>query len=317
MTQLLLSAREFETPSQSTQAFPVSLQGLSVRDRKHLILEDLWLDLPAGQTTALLGPNGAGKSTLMHTLMGLIPPSAGQVSLFGHDISTQGPEARKRTFLISDSIGLMENFTALEHFEYGQDVRPKWDQNRALEVARQFGLPLHQPARKLSKGQRMGLRAAFAFGAQPELLLLDEPTNGLDPENRSKFLSLMVDFVAEGGTVLIATHILSEIETIADRLVIMKRGTLLMHSEMEDLRQHRNLLHINFDRELAEHEQVRLRNLPGVYKTTPRGRSLTLHVRGEVSLLCQMVEQEFPVLNLHIQPLTLEQIYSEAMGGHL
>ncbi|GEM48262.1 ABC transporter ATP-binding protein [Deinococcus cellulosilyticus] len=313
MTQSFLSSAAV----QAQQHLPLSIQGLTVRDRNQVIIEDLWLDLQSGQTTALLGPNGAGKSTLMHALMGLVPLSSGSASILGHDITTSGVQARNHTMLISDSIGLLEDFTALEHFEYGQDMRSAWDQNQALEVAKQFGLPLNQPARRLSKGQRMALRTAFAFGAQPELLLLDEPTNGLDPENRSRFLSLMVDFVATGGTVLIATHVLSEIETIADRLVIMKRGTLLMNAEMEELRQHRNLLHVNFDRELTDAETTRLRNVPGVYRMGTRGRSLTLHVRGEVTLLTQMIEQEFPVQNIHIQPLTLEQVYVETMGGQL
>lgn len=313
MTRTFLSSAAM----QAQPPLPLSIQGVTVRDRKQTIIEDLWLDIEPGQTTALLGPNGAGKSTLMHALMGLIPLSGGSASILGHDITTEGVQARNHTMLVSDSIGLMENFTALEHFEYGQDLRAAWDQNRALEVAKHFNLPMGQKAGKLSKGQRMTLRTAFAFGAQPELLLLDEPTNGLDPENRSRFLSLMVDFVATGGTVLIATHVLSEIETIADRLLIMKRGTLLMNAEMEDLRQHRNLVHVNFLHELSDAQIARLRNIPGVYRLGTRGRSLTLHVRGEVTLLTQMIEQEFPVQNVHIQPLTLEQIYSEAMGGQL
>ncbi|GGJ29746.1 ABC transporter ATP-binding protein [Deinococcus roseus] len=302
---------------QAEHHLPLSIQGLTVQERKHNILEDLWLDLQPGQTTVLLGPNGAGKSTLMHTLMGLIQPTTGTAQVFGHDVFTDGVQARARTALVSDSIGLLESFTVLEHFEYGQDLQPNWNQGRALEVAKHLQIPLNQQARKLSKGQKMALRTAYAFGSQPELLLLDEPTNGLDPENRSRFLSLMVDFVATGGTVLMSTHVLSEIETLADRLVIMKRGTLLLNAEMEDLRQHRNLVHVNFEQELNDHQLARLRNLPGVYKLGARGRSLTLHVRGEVALLAQMIEQEFPVLNLHIQPFMLEQIYTEAMGGQL
>ncbi len=205
---------------------------------KFVGLETLDLDVKRGETFGLIGPNGAGKTTTIKLLMGLNFPTAGTASIFGHPIGSL--EARRRVGYLPERPYFYDYLTASEflHF-YGQLL----GLDRATRV-RRIGelLPLvHMERardvqlRKFSKGmlQRVGL--AQALIGEPELVVLDEPSSGLDPMGRRLIREVIESLKAKGTTVLLSSHILSDVEEVCDRVAILARGTLQQLARPSDL----------------------------------------------------------------------------------
>jgi ABC-2 type transport system ATP-binding protein len=187
------------------------------------------LDAPPGEVTALVGPNGAGKTTLLLVLATLLRPDAGVVRVAGFDPIGQPNEVRARMGWSPDVFGLYDNLTAREYLEvmaaaYHIPARARTDRaNHLLRVAR---LPekAEAPVHSLSRGQKQRLGLARALVHDPSVLLLDEPASGLDPRSRVELRDLLRQLAGEGKTVLVSSHILSDLEEVADRVVFVDAG---------------------------------------------------------------------------------------------
>ncbi|NEM90703.1 ABC transporter ATP-binding protein [Galbitalea soli] len=192
-------------------------------------VRDASLEAPAGQVTALIGPNGSGKTTLLLMLASLLRPDAGTISIAGFDPVTQTEEVRARLGWMPDVLGSWNVLTvrsALETTGRLYRMTAAQSSRRASELIELVGLgPIaDQPARVLSRGQKQKLSLARALVHDPEVLLLDEPASGLDPVARNDLQLLIRDLAARGTTVLISSHVLAELDEIADRAVYLEAG---------------------------------------------------------------------------------------------
>lgn len=192
--------------------------------------------VPAGSITGLVGANGAGKSTLMKLLLGLLPADGGAVTLFGRTCTGAEPELKARLGFVLDPPGPPRHLTPLELGTLVKPFYPRWDAARFRSLGQRFELPMKTTFQKLSQGERMKTLLALALSHDAELLLLDEPTSGLDPLARRDVLDLLLEVVQdEGRAVLFSTHIVSDLERVADQVAFLKDGQLILAGAKDDL----------------------------------------------------------------------------------
>ncbi len=201
-------------------------------------LQGLEMTVEGGRVYGLIGPNGAGKTTALKILLDLLAPDRGEALLLGLPFGKAPRFHRARVAYIPQSPSLPPEIPLEGLFPLLEALYPRWDSRLAGETARRLEVPLDRPAGTLSRGiqRRAALVAAFATGA--DLLLLDEPAAGLDPLGRRTFRDLVVELASsgEGRTLLISTHLLEDLEKVADRVGIMKKGRMLLEADVEDLR---------------------------------------------------------------------------------
>jgi ABC-2 type transport system ATP-binding protein len=203
-------------------------------------VRDIELDVPPGEVTALVGPNGSGKTTLLLVLATLLRPDAGEVRVAGFDPITQAGQVRARMGWSPDVFGLYDNLTAREYLEVmaaAYRLPPALRADRAdylLDLARlteKAAAPVHS----LSRGQKQRLGVVRALVHDPAVLLLDEPAAGLDPRSRVDLRDLLRQLAGEGRTVLVSSHILSDLEEVADRVVFVDNGRTVGQHAVDDL----------------------------------------------------------------------------------
>jgi len=199
-------------------------------------LKDVTFDVPAGRVCALLGANGAGKSTMIRTLLGLETPDKGSTHVLGMDSRTHGLEIRRRIGYMPEKPALYDWMTVAETGWFAAGFYPSGYQHVYDQYIRHFQVDPSQKIKNLSKGTRAKVALSLALAHKPELLILDEPTSGLDPLVRREFLESMVDVAAEGRTVLLSSHQVSEVERVADMVVILLGGELICIESLDELK---------------------------------------------------------------------------------
>ena len=212
------------------------LQNITKRYRDQLALDNVSLEVPPGVVVALLGENGAGKSTALKILLGLIEADAGEAEVLGRNSKTHGDEIRRLVGYVPERPTLYEWMTVAEIGWFAAGFYPTGYLRRYSDLIEQFELPENRKIKALSKGMRAKVALSLAMAVEPQLLVLDEPTSGLDPLVRREFLESMVDVAATGRTVLLSSHQMSEVERVADIVVIIKQGKLLAVEKLADLK---------------------------------------------------------------------------------
>lgn len=194
------------------------------------------LAIPAGCVYGIVGANGAGKSTLLQLLLGLVWPSYGEVRLFGQPLARESAAVRQRVHYVAADGPVAKSFRVADLVYYSSLLYERWDSKRIGQLLDALQLSKRQHIRHLSLGQRAQLRLAIALSTRPDVLLLDEPTSGLDPVVRKQFLQLLAQEAANGVTIVMATHQLEHLERIAEGLVIMYHGRVVLQGVLEELR---------------------------------------------------------------------------------
>ncbi|GAA0471764.1 ABC transporter ATP-binding protein [Streptomyces stramineus] len=208
--------------------------GLGRKFRSGWALRDCDFTLPAGRVTALVGPNGAGKSTLFHLATGLLRPTAGEIRVFGADPTTGA--ARDRVAFLAQDKPLYARFTVAETLRFGRSLNRDWDQAAAEGIVRAGGISFDARVGTLSPGQRTRVALALAFGKRPDLLLLDEPLADLDPLVRIEAMGLVMAEVADRGvTVVLSSHVLSELESVCDHVLLLRHGGVRLQGDTQQL----------------------------------------------------------------------------------
>ncbi|SEJ48806.1 ABC-2 type transport system ATP-binding protein [Deinococcus reticulitermitis] len=291
----------------------LTVKELSARHGRRLILNDANLHVPLGSITALLGQNGSGKSTLMRSVLGLHRRTRGTVQVLDLPPGAAPALTRQRATFVPTGGAVMPGETAHTHFAFGARLYPRWQSERALQTARELHVPLDQRADQLSTGQRMGLALAYALGSGAELLLLDEPTNGLDPDHRTLLAQLLAAYAAAGNSVLLSSHVLPEIEGLADRGAFLKGGQVILEAELDDLRTRHVIVQAILPDLLPAGHLERLREVSGVESLDVQGRTLTVLVSGSRDPLLQAVTALRPI-DVQFKPRPLAEAYAALLG---
>ncbi len=213
----------------------IAVQELTKRYRRTVAVDELSFDVPAGQVTGFLGPNGAGKSTVLRVILGLDSPTRGQALIAGQRYDAL-PEPLRQVGALLDAAAAHPGRSALDHLRYIAATGRIGDR-RVAAVLEQVGLAgvARRRVGGFSLGMRQRLGIAAALLGDPGVLIFDEPVNGLDPDGVRWIRQLMRTLASEGRTVLVASHLIAEMELTADRLVIIGRGKLIAETSLADL----------------------------------------------------------------------------------
>lgn len=214
----------------------IRTEGLTKDYGSGLGVFDLNLEVMSGEIFGFLGPNGAGKTTTMRLLLSLIRATAGRAEILGLDITRNSLAIRRRVGYLAGDFGLYPRLTGAQLMSYFARLNGGGDSDRIGELSERFGAQLDRPVRELSTGNRQKLGLIQAFMHDPELLILDEPITGLDPLVQSNFHALLMELRAEGRTVFLSSHTLSEVERVADRVGVLRAGKLVVVNTLENLR---------------------------------------------------------------------------------
>jgi ABC-2 type transport system ATP-binding protein len=213
----------------------IEASGLGKRYGRTWALRECSLAVPAGHVAALVGPNGAGKTTLLNLAVGLAAPSAGAVTVLGGR-SAGSPAALDGIAFVAQDTPLYKNLPVADMLHLTRNLNRRFDQRYAETRLGELGIPLKRKAGKLSGGQQAQLALTLALARRPRLLVLDEPVAMLDPVARHDFMAtVLTATVDDGVSVLLSSHVLTELERVADYLVLLSRGRVQMAGEVDDL----------------------------------------------------------------------------------
>lgn len=209
-------------------------KGLSKSFGKVPVLRDLSFEVPEGSVFGLIGPNGAGKTTTIKILMNILRPTSGLAEVLGVDAARLGPQELMNIGYVSENQEMPGWMTVEYLLAYLKPFYPKWDDARALELVREFELPLDRKLAHLSRGMLMKASLTAALAYRPRLLVLDEPFSGLDPVVREDLIAGLIESASE-TTILISPHDLADIETFASHIGYLDGGKLGFAEEMPSL----------------------------------------------------------------------------------
>ena len=270
-------------------------------------LFELDLEVRRGEILGFLGPNGAGKSTTMRLLLDLIKPTSGSATLLGGDSQSDSLEIRQRVGFLPGDLALYASLSGSAMLRYLADLRGGVDERVRNALAKRFDADLDRRIRELSTGNRQKLGLIQAFMHEPELLILDEPIAGLDPLVQRSFHALLREVADKGRTVLLSSHTLSEVERVADRVAILRKGRLVVVDSLEGLRAVAiQRLEIEFIGAVPRPEE--LRAVPGVREVNLEGAHLVVVFEGSADALVKALAS-YDVRSIRSRDDDLEEIF--------
>ena len=202
----------------------IEIKNLTMKYKNGKGVEDINISVDDGEVKALLGPNGSGKSTTMRSFMGFLNSSQGSLKVAGIDTIANPVEAKEIIGYLPGDPQLPQNLNSKSLFKLGADMRGQ-SIDYAMELAEKFELDVKQIVKELSKGNRQKTAVILALLHKPKALVLDEPTSGLDPFHQRTFFETIEEFSNNGASILLSSHIISEVEKIADTMAVLKVGS--------------------------------------------------------------------------------------------
>ncbi len=290
------------------EAPAIEMEGLKKSYGQVQALRGVDLKVRRGEILGFLGPNGAGKTTAIRCLLDLIRPQEGKMKVLGIDPRQDPVAVRSRAGYLPGELNLEGNLTVEGTLRYFNDLRGrKSDWQYVRHLAGRLELELSTQVKNLSKGNKQKVGLVQALMARPELLLLDEPTSGLDPLMQQEVYRLLREARSGGATVFFSTHVISEVETIADRVAIIRKGVIVEEAEP------RKLMEISLRRiRLRFKEPVRTDSLLALEGVSLIAREsdteLTIQMEGDLDRLIKALAA-FPVSDLQTEHLSLEEVF--------
>ena len=286
----------------------IRAQGLTKTFRRGAVvaLDALDLEVREGEVFGYIGPNGAGKSTTIRLLLDLLRPTAGRAEILGLDVRRRGLDVRRRLGYLAGELKLYEELDARELLRFLARLRGGVDDAYLHALAERFGLPFDRPIRELSKGNKQKVGLVQAFMHKPDVLILDEPTSGLDPLLQRTFQALVAETSAAGATILLSSHVLSELEHVAGRVAMIRGGKLLAVEAIEDLKRAapRRVV-VTFGDPVPAEEVERL---PGVSDVEVRDAVARFTVHGTMDPVVKALARH-EVVTLSAQEPDLEELF--------
>ena len=276
-------------------------------------LSDLNLVVEEGEAFGFLGSNGAGKSTTINLLLGFITPTSGSATVLGHDVQTESKALRQRVGVLPEGLSVYERLTGRDHVQSA--IRMKGADDDPEEQLEYVGLApsdWDRPAGEYSKGMRQRLGLAMALVGDPNLLILDEPSSGLDPRGMQEIREIVLEQVDSGKTVFFSSHILSEVETVCDRIGIMKYGRLAAVDTVDQLRETAT---INAQVELqveAIPDELDLTAIPGVTDVTTNDSTICATCSSPTAKMdvIRQVDEATRVIDVIAEDTSLETVFN-------
>ncbi|HWG90935.1 MAG TPA: ABC transporter ATP-binding protein [Candidatus Thermoplasmatota archaeon] len=284
----------------------IELNGLTKRYGASRGVDNVSLEVQQGEVFGFLGPNGAGKTTTIRLLLDLLRPTSGHARLFGLDARAGSREIHARTGYLPGELGLAERMTVGQQLEYFGNLRGGVPRARVEALATRLDLDLVKPVRSLSRGNKQKVGIVQAFMHEPELLILDEPTGGLDPLMQQEFNALVKEAAAAGATVFLSSHILPEVETLCDRVGIIREGQLVAAEDVATVRQ-RAVRRIAARYRRAPVAKL-VADLPGVAAVRVEGGTLHCTVQGDTGPAVRALATE-DLLDLTVGEPSLEDVF--------
>ena len=296
------------TTHDSTEQVVLMIQGLRKSYGRVQALRGVDLEVRRGEILGFLGPNGAGKTTTIRCLLDLIRPDGGKARILGIDPQADPVAVQARSGYLPGELRLNDNWTAERQLRFFSDMRggtADWEFVRQL--ARRLELDLKRPIKNLSKGNKQKVGVVQALMHRPELLMLDEPTGGLDPLMQQEVLGLIREARADGATVFFSSHVMSEVQAVADRVAMIREGEIVEVAETSALigRALRQTT-VQFKEPV---DYGPLAALPGVtLLSSDDGTKVTLQVEGDMDGLIKALGA-FPIRDLETTRPSLEEVF--------
>ncbi|HEY7596127.1 MAG TPA: ABC transporter ATP-binding protein [Actinophytocola sp.] len=289
----------------------IHTEGLTKRYHDRPALSGLDLDVQAGTLFGYLGPNGAGKTTTIRLLAGLIRPTAGYASVLGADVVRERETAQRRIGYLPGDFVAYPDLTAAEYLRYMANLRGGVDASATRQLAKRLDLDLDHVIGAMSHGNRQKVGIVQALQHDPELLILDEPTQGLDPLVQREFLAMLREARSAGRTVFLCSHVLSEVEAVADTVGILRQGHLVEVASVAGLKA-KALRRLDIMFESAPPIDT-LRSVPGVTEVVANGSGVQVLVAGSMAALLAAAAP-FRIASLVTHEPDLEEIFLTYYG---
>jgi len=278
---------------------------------QHRGIVDVDFSVEAGEVFGYLGPNGAGKSTTIRLLLDLIRPTSGRLSVFGLDSRRDSVAIRKRLGYLPGDLRLYERMTGADLLGYFGNLRGLDGAESGERLAKRLDLDLDRQVKELSRGNRQKVGIVQAFMHEPDLLVLDEPTSGLDPLVQETFYELVAEATGRGGTVFLSSHVLSEVQHMADRVGLIREGRLDLVDSVENLRAAFTHVEATF----AEPPPAdAFAAIPGVRRVEQDGAVVRFAFEGEIDPLLKALAR-FHVKALDVREADLEDVFLARYRG--
>lgn len=271
------------------------------------ILRGISFTIEPGRIMGLVGRNGTGKTTLMRTLVGIYDPDQGSVAFEGMDIHKY-PELKRDVVFVPDAPVALEAYTIRECAAWYGQIYPNFDLFYFTEAMERFKLPMNKRVRTLSKGMKMLFSTALGLSTKARLILFDEPTNGVDAVAKKQLLSLIVESLREDSSILISSHMLNELDRIADTVVLLRDGRTDETWDLEQLRQHMKKLQVVF----TATEPPAWLAREDVFVLQQVGRVYTVMLESDEAFTALKLEEPMLIDEL---PLSLEDWFMWKSGG--
>jgi ABC-2 type transport system ATP-binding protein len=268
------------------------------------ILKGLDFDIASGQVVGLLGKNGAGKSTLIDTLLGFALPTAGSSRVFGEESGRLSAASKGRIGFVPQQDELITMMTGTQLLALTASFHRHWDKALIERLVREWELPLDRRIAVLSGGERQKLATLMALGHRPDLLVMDEPASGLDPVARRQFMQAVLEIANEPGrTIFYSSHIVSDIERVANQVWILREGRIAWRGELDALKESVVRLQLRADRDLPPQQ-----TLPGQLAGVVSGRTASITLGGWQPSQLDELEQ-LTACRIEVETLGLEDIF--------
>lgn len=268
-------------------------------------LKDVSFNVQPGEVAGFIGPNGAGKSTTIRILLGLIKRTGGSAQIFGKDVWSERLEIHKRISYVPGDIALWNNLSGGEIIDVFMKLHGNGDKKRRDYLIDRFELDPTKKAKNYSKGNRQKVGLISALAVESDLYLFDEPTSGLDPLMETIFQHEVLEMKNQGKAVLLSSHILSEVERLADKIVIIRQGEIVESGSLADMRHlTRSVITLT-----SSHNLSRLTQVPGVYDFSQTGEITKLSVEKEHLNDVLLAATTIGITNIESTQPTLEDLF--------
>ncbi len=290
------------------RTYAVEIRDLYKSYGKVEALRGVNIDVKQGELFGFLGPNGAGKTTTIRCMLDMIRPQSGMIQVLGIDPQKDPKAVQAQVGYLPGELNLEANLRVKNALRYFTELRGnhvEWDY--ALQLAQRLELDLKMPIKNLSKGNKQKVGLVQALMHKPRLLLMDEPTSGLDPLMQQEVYRLLREATAQGATVFFSSHIINEVESLADRVAIISQGVIIEEAEPGKLiKMEVRRMQIRFKETI---DPGRLAQVEGVTLLSKNnGKMVTLRVEGDLDDVIKALG-EYPVSDMDLQRQSLEEAF--------